>query len=177
MRQAEFPARFQLIAAMNPCPCGYLGAIPAKCSCSGEQIKKYRARLSGPLLDRIDMHIEVPLLPTAMLTQIQNREAESSHTVRQRIMQAYAVQIARSNKTNAKLSNKELESVCQLEPRGQALMKTAMDKLGLSARSYHRILRVARTIADLQDSKSVQASHLSEALSYRKMDRTEHALA
>ena len=169
-RQAEFPARFQLIAAMNPCPCGYLGDPRNQCRCSVDQVKRYRARISGPLLDRIDMHIEVPALPSDALTGL-DPSAENSRSVQARVYQAVKQQRARANKLNALLSTREIQKVCGLTPQTQKLMSRAMEQLGLTARSYHRILRVARTIADLALSPKVETDHLSEALCLRKMDR------
>ena len=170
-RQAEFPTNFQLIAAMNPCPCGHLGNPKGNCRCTPEQIQRYRSRLSGPLMDRIDMHIEVPMLPPSIITRKQTELPESSLEVRARVEAARIRQLQRQNKTNATLTGKELESFCQLTDADLQLVATAMEKLGLSARAYHRILRVSRTIADVQDEKKVQAQHLTEALSYRRLDR------
>lgn len=170
-RQAEFPAKFQLIAAMNPCPCGHLGS--SKCVCTPEKIKRYRAKLSGPLLDRIDMHIEVPPLPQGTLSNSAQQTSESSAMVRERVVKARAIQIARSGKTNNVLFGKDLEEICVLTQSDQELLEAAMHKLGLSARAYHRILRVARTIADLAGSESIATSHLTEALTYRRLERVQ----
>lgn len=169
--QVEFPAEFQLIAAMNPCPCGYLTDTKMSCTCTMEQIQRYRGKLSGPLLDRIDMHIEVPSLPKKLLTETDLHQ-EDSATVRNRVIRARALQYGRCNKVNAKLSNTELKEVCSLEEKPRLFLENALEKLGLSARSYHRVLKVARTIADLSQSKVITQAYLSEALSYRKMDRT-----
>lgn len=166
-RQAEFPAQFQLIAAMNPCPCGYLGDPKNRCQCRTEQIHRYRARLSGPLLDRIDMHLEVPALPLEVLTQTASKPEESSKSILKRIMPAVERQKARSPRLNARLSNTEAQSYCPLDQKTQNFLHQAMEKLGLSARAYYRTLKVARTIADLEDSPQIQLSHLQEALSYR----------
>ncbi len=168
-RQTEFPARFQLIAAMNPCPCGYLGDPKHPCQCTQEQIKRYRSRISAPLLDRIDMHIEVPAIPIESLSGL---EAESSSSVLKRVQEARQKQQERSTKPNASLSNRELQKYCHLEPSSQHFMNTAMERLRLTARSYHRILRVARTIADLSNSDNIALEHLTEALSFRKIDRS-----
>ncbi len=171
-RQAEFPARFQLIAAMNPCPCGYLGDPAGRCHCSADQVHRYRARVSGPLLDRIDMHIEVPNLPHHLL-QRPDPHGETSAVVRARVERARAVQLSRGGTVNSHLGNRDVEQVCALDDAGQALMEQAAQRLGLSARAYHRILKVARTIADLAGSNDITAAHLGEALNCRCLDRRE----
>ncbi len=169
-RQAEFPAKFQLIAAMNPCPCGYLSDPHHECRCSLEQVRRYRMRLSGPLLDRIDMHVEVP--PLAQSTLIYSGPtSEPSITVRTRVVKARQRQLQRTGKTNSALLNKELEQICILQSVDQKLLETAMQKLRLSARAYHRILRIARTIADLAECDQIITPHLTEALSYRCLER------
>lgn len=171
-RQAEFPARFQLIAAMNPCPCGYLGDPKGRCQCTAEKIKAYRSRISGPLLDRLDMHIEVPgLSPEMLLDTSSSAQEENSEVIRERVVQAAMLQYARCNKLNARLNNADIQKSCILSEPSKALILRAMERLGLSARSYHRILRVARTIADLANSTDITTEHLSEALSFRKIDR------
>lgn len=173
-RQAEFPARFQLIAAMNPCPCGYLTDPKGRCQCTSEKIKAYRSRISGPLLDRLDMHIEVPSLsPETLLNPPHgaSKTEENSQDIRSRVIEAANRQYARSHKLNARLTNPEIQKTCALAPPAQTLILRAMERLGLSARSYHRILRVARTIADLANSTDISTEHLSEALSFRKIDR------
>jgi len=170
-RQAEFPARFQLVAAMNPCPCGYLGDSSGRCRCTADQVHRYRARLSGPLLDRIDIHIEVPRVPRQML----HRRAagnETSAEVRERVQAALQRQLARSGLANHALGNKEVERVCALAYGDALLLEQAMEKLGLSARAYHRILKLARTIADLADAERITTAHLSEAIAYRRLDRS-----
>ncbi len=172
-RQAEFPARFQLIAAMNPCPCGYFGHPNGRCHCTSEQVQRYRARISGPLLDRIDMHIDVPTLPFTQIHQPQHKE-EPSSIVQQRVYAARDLQQQRSAKPNAQLNNQEMEAVCRLSKQGQELLEQAMNQLGLSARAYHRILKLARTIADLAGEESISETHLSEAISYRRLDRQEN---
>ncbi|MBK1732644.1 YifB family Mg chelatase-like AAA ATPase [Thiococcus pfennigii] len=169
--QAEFPARFQLVAAMNPCPCGYLGDDSGRCRCSAEQVARYRARVSGPLLDRIDMHVEVPRLPTAQLGAPDGAAGETSAAVRARVVAARARQLARGGKANGDLGPPEVERFCRLDEEGRRLIRRAADRLGLSARAYHRILKVARTIADLAASESLAAAHLSEAIGYRRLDR------
>jgi magnesium chelatase family protein len=170
-RQAIFPARFQLVAAMNPCPCGYLGDPTGRCRCTAEQVSRYRARLSGPLLDRIDMHVEVPRLPPGLLAAPQGTGADSSAGVRERVTQARARQLARAGKPNHALSPRELERSAPLDGPGQRLMEQALQRLGLSARAYHRILKVARTIADLAALERIGPVHLSEAIGYRRLDR------
>jgi magnesium chelatase family protein len=170
-RQAEFPARFQLIAAMNPCPCGHLGNNIGHCRCTMEQVQRYRSRLSGPLLDRIDMHIEVPPLPHGTLSTTQSSD-ESSAEVRVRVERARQKQFDRNGKTNSILLGKDLEKSCVLTEADRQLLDHAIQKLGLSARSYHRILRVARTIADLADCPAIKTEHLTEALTYRRLERT-----
>lgn len=171
-RQADFPARFQLIAAMNPCPCGYLGDASGRCHCSLEQVARYRNRISGPLLDRIDMHLEVPRVPHEVLRKGSEQGEESSATIRGRVVVARGMALARSGKANSALGAKEVKQVCTLPEAGHLLLEQAMDKFGLSNRAYHRILKLARTIADLSGSPQIEIAHLSEAISYRKLDRS-----
>ncbi|MGB5833864.1 MAG: YifB family Mg chelatase-like AAA ATPase, partial [Thiohalocapsa sp.] len=170
-RQAEFPARFQLVAAMNPCPCGYLGDENGRCRCTAEQVVRYRARISGPLLDRIDMHVEVPRLPAARLAAVQTDAGEPSVTVRGRVEAARARQQIRAGKPNAALGASQIERDSLLDEAGRALLTQVLQRLSLSARAYHRILKVARTIADLAESEAVSTAHLSEAVGYRRLDR------
>jgi magnesium chelatase family protein len=169
-RQAEFPARFQLIAAMNPCPQGYSCDGRELCQCSPEQQRKYRSRISAPLLDRIDIHIEVPRLPRAALQQTETR-SDTSAQIQQRVIAAYQQQLHRAGKANAELSSKEVEQHCPLKPADIELLDQAMERLRLSARAYHRILKLARTIADLAQARNISSPHLSEAISYRSLDR------
>jgi len=169
--QAEYPAQCLLIAAMNPCPCGYLGDSLRVCSCSEEQVKRYRHKISGPLLDRIDLHLEVPRLAKGQLSQ--TSEEESSETVRKRVIRARDKQLQRVNRTNALYGPKEIKQYCKLEASSQKLLDTAMEKLGLSARAYHRILKVARTIADLYDEKHIQTPYIAEAIQFRTLDRNQ----
>ncbi len=168
-RQAEFPARFQLIAAMNPCPCGFLGHYSGKCRCTPDLVTRYRHRISGPLMDRIDLHIEVPAVPEQEIASRQS--GETSDAVRARVNAARERQLARQGKPNALLSVKEIESHCTAEPQGEQLARQAITRLGLSARAYHRILKVARTIADLAGATNVAASHVAEAVQYRRFER------
>jgi magnesium chelatase family protein len=167
-RQADFPARFQLIAAMNPCPCGYLGHHNNKCRCTPDQVARYRARISGPLLDRIDLHIEVPALRDDELTGAANGEASAA--IRVRVDAARQRQSGRQGKPNALLGSKEVDTYCPPDQAGAALLKQAIARLNLSARAYHRILKVARSIADLAGSASVHSNHIAEAIQYRRGD-------
>jgi magnesium chelatase family protein len=168
-RRADFPARFQLVAAMNPCPCGYLGHYNGKCRCTPDQVSRYRGKISGPLLDRIDIQIEVPAVPQDDL--LKQADGESSQTVRQRVETARQRQIARQGKANAQLSVGEIDAHCAPGAQGEALLRQAITRLNLSARAYHRILKVARTIADLAGSAQIQSAHLAEAVQYRRMDK------
>ena len=170
-RQAEFPARFQLVAAMNPCPCGHLGDPAGRCRCSADQVARYRARISGPLLDRIDMHVEVPRVDLAQLGGPRPPAAEPSARVRERVRAARAVQEARAGKPNGALGPAEIERDCPLDAAGLALMQQALTRLSLSARAYHRILKLARTIADLSGGQAITSAHLGEAIGYRRLDR------
>lgn len=176
-RQAEFPAKFQLIATMNPCPCGHWGDPKKSCRCSQEQIERYRSRISGPFLDRIDMHIEVPALPQNIFHRQDHSNEEKSHSVRARVTAAQAIQLRRNGHVNAHLSGKSLEKACQLTEENQQLLTQAMQKFSLSARAYHRILRVARTIADLENSNEIAPMHLQEALNYRHLEKTVHTFS
>ena len=164
--QADFPARFQLVAAMNPCPCGYLGHPSGKCHCSPDQVARYRSRLSGPLLDRIDLHIQVPALPEAELTGTQS--GEPSAAVRARVTAARERQLARQGKPNSQLAGREIDRHCFLDEAGQTLLKHAITRLDLSARAYHRVLKLARTVADLAGQERISAAHLAEAIQYRR---------
>ena len=166
-RQADFPARFQLVAAMNPCPCGYLGHRNNKCRCSPDQVARYRARISGPLLDRIDIQIEVPALSESELTQAAAGEASSA--IRARVQAARDKQITRQHQPNATLSTKEIDLHCAPDASGETLLKQAISRLNLSARAYHRVLKLARTIADLAANADVAAPHIAEAIQYRRL--------
>ena len=171
-RQVDFPARFQLIAAMNPCPCGYLGDASGRCHCTSEQVIRYRARVSGPLLDRIDMHLEVPRISQEVLRKGTKGGEESSSIIRTRVVTARNIALTRSGKANSALTAKEVKKICILSEHSHQLLEQAMDKFGLSHRAYHRILKLARTIADLANSEDIEITHLSEAISYRKLDRS-----
>jgi len=169
--QSVFPAKFQLVAAMNPCPCGFLGSHKGNCRCTQEQIQRYIAKLSGPLLDRIDMQVEVPSLPGETLASIAVMEEETSAVVRERVLRAREKQFNRQKKLNKELEVSELQEFCYLEENSKSLLNQAMQKFNLSARVYHRILKIARTIADLADSDAIHEQHISEVLSYRCLDR------
>jgi len=167
-RQADFPAKFQLIAAMNPCPCGYLGHFNQKCRCTPDQVARYRGKISGPLLDRIDLMIEVPALKEEEMTQA--TLAESSAEIRLRVEQAREIQMQRQGMANASLGSLDIDKYCTANEAGLVLLKTAVSRMGLSARAYHRILKVARTIADLANSPAIEASHIAEAIQYRRSE-------
>ena len=164
--QACFPARFQLITAMNPCPCGYAGDSSGRCHCSPDVINRYRRKLSGPLLDRIDMHIKVPALAPGTLRN-DSGNSEDSQTVQLRVITAREQQLGRQQKANFELQGQEIETHCALTDEQHELLESAAEKLQLSVRAYHRILRVARTIADLGHSPRIKTQHLTEALNYR----------
>ena len=169
-RQAEFPARFQLVAAMNPCPCGWAGDPSGRCGCSEDVVQRYRGKLSGPLLDRIDLQLAVPRLPAQDLRSDAPR-GEPSAAVRQRVLAARERQQARAGTVNAQLSQAQTEAHCRLAARDQHLLEQAMEALQLSARAMHRILRVARSIADLDGCDDIGTPHLAEAIGYRLLDR------
>jgi magnesium chelatase family protein len=165
-RQAEFPCRFQLIAAMNPCPCGYLGDTNRSCRCTPDAIARYQGKISGPLMDRIDMQIQVAALTTEEL--LSTATGEASAVIAQRVASARERQEMRQQKTNARLSVQEIDEWCRPEAAAESLLRTAIDRLKWSARAYHRVLRLARTIADLADNPTVSAAHVSEAIQYRR---------
>lgn len=168
--QITYPAQFQLIAAMNPTPCGKVCGPNDICYCTPAKIDKYRSKLSGPLLDRIDLQIEVNPIPKELLVAGNSLQEETSQSVKQRVSAARQRQLERANKPNSILNTKEIERDCQISQSDFDLMNQAIEQLGLSARSYHRILKVARTIADLEDAELIATAHLTEALSYRKLD-------
>ena len=170
-QQVEYPARFQLIAAMNPCPCGYLKQPNKRCAdCSDSKALKYQSSVSGPLLDRIDLQIEVPALPKGLLST-HDPDAETSVQVKQRVVRARNIQMDRQSCANAHLDQKQVVTFCSLSSELSHMLEDALEQLGLSARAYHRILKVARTIADLAGSQHIEQSHLLEALSYRQLER------
>lgn len=172
-----FPARFMLVGAMNPCPCGFFGDPKHSCSCTPRKIRGYRSRISGPLLDRIDIHIEVPALRYADVAT--RKPNESSVSVRERVVRAREIQLERFGAlnlrrrvyTNAQMTPALIRRFCPLTPEGEEVMRTAIDHFGLSTRAYHRVLKVARTIADLEGIEQIQPRHLTEAVQYRSFDR------
>jgi magnesium chelatase family protein len=167
-RQARFPARFQLLAAMNPCPCGYLGHASGRCRCTPDAIARYRGRISGPLADRIDIKIEAPVPREAEL--LAAAEGKSSSAIRERVATARARQIARQGKPNALLGTQEIDEHCAADAQAEELVRTAIARLSLSARAYHRVLRVARSIADLAGLERIGAAQIAEAVQYRRLD-------
>lgn len=171
--QVKFPAQFQLIAAMNPCPCGYLNSRSPRnnCRCTPDQVRRYRQKISGPLLDRIDLHVSVNNLSATELQQLP--KGEKTAVVRQRVLTARKIQQQRQQKTNSQLTHKEIESYCAIQQKEKNLLNNAMEKLGLSARAYHRILKTARTLADLSNEANIGTVHLSEAITMRSLDRKE----
>ncbi|HCV95130.1 MAG TPA: ATP-dependent protease, partial [Stenotrophomonas sp.] len=169
-RTEVFPARFQLVAAMNPCPCGWAGDRSGRCRCATESVQRYRGRVSGPLMDRIDLHVEVPRLDPHELRD-EAPLGEDSDAVRARVVAARDVQLARSGAPNAQLQPADLAVHCRLCQADRQLLEDAVERLQLSARSMHRILRVARTVADLDASTAITTAHLAEAIGYRQLDR------
>ena len=168
-----FPARFQLLAAMNPCPCGHLGDSRSPCTCTPAQVQRYRARLSGPLMDRIDLQLEVPALPVTDLRPGQPADGEPSRVVRERVTAVRQRQLHRMGRPAAALTPREVESHCRPDGEGLAFLETASERLGLSARAYHRILKLARTIADLEGEDGIHRAHIAEAVQYRRLDQGE----
>jgi magnesium chelatase family protein len=167
-RQAQFPARFQLVAAMNPCPCGHCGDRSGRCRCTPERIARYRGRISGPFADRIDIKLEVPAPREAEL--VAPVAGEPSSTIRTRVERARELQITRQGKPNALLGTKEIDRHCATDREGDQLLRHALARLLLSARGYHRVLRVARSIADLSGQTTLTAEHIAEAIQYRRLD-------
>jgi magnesium chelatase family protein len=170
-RTCEFPARFQLVAAMNPCPCGYAGDTRGRCHCTAEQVDRYRHRISAPLIDRIDIHVELLALPVEHLVGDEPPVAECSSAVAVRVAAARALQLQRQGKLNARLTPSEVACFCTLGRDSQTLFARAVVRLGLSARAYHRVLKVARTCADLDGSPGIGAKHAAEAVQLRALDR------
>jgi magnesium chelatase family protein len=171
-----YPSSFMLVAAMNPCPCGYFSDAKHACRCTPQQIYRYRSKISGPLLDRIDMHVEVPSVPYKDL--MQDNVAEGSKIIRNRVARARTIQSKRLSRTkifcNARMSSRHIKSHCKVDEASCRLLESAIDKLGLSARAYNRILKIARTIADLEQSTDICTQHISEAIQYRNLDRGKH---
>ncbi len=170
----DFPASFMLLASMNPCPCGFYNHPEKECTCPPGAVQKYLNKISGPLLDRIDLHVEVTPVPFSELSRVEN--SESSAVIRERVMIAREIQAERYKAddgvyANAQMSSKQLKEICAISQAGQTLLKAAMDKLNLSARAYDRILKVSRTIADLAQSDDIKIEHLAEAIQYRSLDR------
>lgn len=168
-----YPARLMLVSAMNPCPCGYYGDTSKPCTCTPQQVQRYRSRISGPLLDRIDIQIEVPAVRYKELSA--EHGGEPSESIRKRVNEARKIQAARFKKSkascNAQMSSKQITIHCKVDEQGHKLLENVVDKLGMSARAHARILKVARTIADLEESESIKPNHLSEAIQYRSLDR------
>jgi magnesium chelatase family protein len=176
----DYPANFMLVCAMNPCPCGYYTDPSKECTCTPMQIQKYMAKISGPLLDRIDLHIEVPAVKYKELAS--KNAGERSEQIRERVIRAREIQMKRFSGrkgmfSNADMQSKDIQQYCKLDSAGEELLKTAITKLGLSARAFDRILKVARTIADLASSESIRPEHVSEAIQYRSLDRNSYALS
>lgn len=174
----EYPASFMLVASMNPCPCGFYNHPEKECVCSPGVVQKYLNKISGPLLDRIDIHVEVTPVPFKELSNV--KESERSDAIRSRVVEARQVQEQRYKKTNgiycnSQITSKMLRTICKIDDAGQTLLKTAMDRLSLSARAYDRILKVARTIADMERSENIKTEHLAEAIHYRSLDRENWA--
>lgn len=171
---ASFPARFMLVAAMNPCPCGYFGDRVHTCRCSPQQIRQYQSKISGPLLDRIDLHIEVPSVKYRALSD--KEVGETSEVVRKRVHKARDLQKKRFGSNtifcNARMTEKQIRTLCQIDEESHKLIEMAIEKLGLSARAANRILKVSRTIADLENSKNIESAHVAEAIQYRSLDRS-----
>ncbi len=170
----EFPASFMLVASMNPCPCGYYNHPDRDCSCAPGVVQRYLNKISGPLLDRIDIHVEVVPVPFRELSE--ERKGEKSGSVRERVVAARQIQEKRYEQSkgiycNAQMTSKQLRQICKLDETGMTLLKNAMEKLNLSARAYDRILKVSRTIADLDASADIKPEHLAEAIQYRSLDR------
>ena len=170
----DYPASFMLVASMNPCPCGFYNHPEKDCICGAGVVQRYLSKISGPLLDRIDLHVEVTPVNFSELSS--DRPAEKSKSIRERVSAGREIQIARFEDRedvfcNAQMSPNMVRNICKINDAGQALLKQAMEKLGLSARAYDRILKVSRTIADLAQSEEIELEHLAEAIHYRSLDR------
>jgi magnesium chelatase family protein len=168
-----YPANFILVGAMNPCPCGFFGDPKRECTCSYREIQRYRARISGPLMDRIDIHIDVPSVPFKDLTG--TSQGQSSFDISRRVIKARNLQENRFNKskiyTNAMMNSRQIRKFCQIDEKSNLLLEMAMEKFGLSARAVSRILKISRTIADLAGSQNIEQIHIAEAIQYRSLDR------
>jgi len=170
----EYPANFMLVASMNPCPCGYYNHPDKECLCGSAIVQRYLSKVSGPLLDRIDLHVEV--VPVTFDEMTANRRVESSESIRDRVVRAREIQTQRFNGSksiycNAMMPSHMVKKICAVGEAGNAMLKTAMERIGLSARAYDRILKVSRTIADLAGSEKIESEHLAEAIQYRSLDR------
>jgi magnesium chelatase family protein len=178
MASITYPAQFMLVAAMNPCPCGYLGHPLHQCTCGSIQVQNYRNRISGPLLDRIDLHLEVPAVNYRELSA--GDTGETSAAVRERVNRAREAQKKRFTgskaRSNAAMTTRQLRAHCEIDETGHRLLQHCVDKLGMSARAHARILKVARTIADLDGKDKIETIHLSEAIDYRSLDRVQTKL-
>lgn len=173
-QKVTYPARFQLVATMNPCPCGFLGRDNIRCTCTPDKIHKYRSRLSGPLLDRIDLHVEVPQLPKGSLSNPGLSDQEDEHqNAMSAVNRVRQIGVTQRGKPNALLNTKEVERFCKIGTGGRKMLEDAMDRLGLSARGYYKVIKMAQTIAELEQNPTIQIEHLTEAISYRKLDRIE----
>ena len=169
-----FPASFMLVASMNPCQCGNYGSADKECTCNPYQVKKYRSKISGPLMDRIDIQVEVPSLKIDEITN-QNAESEKSESIKKRVIAARQIQYERFKNLNiycnCQMGSKEIKKYCLIETSAKNLLKAAIEKLGFSARAYDRILKVARTVADLDNSQMIKSHHIAEAIKYRSLDK------
>jgi len=174
IRSTRFPSKFMLVCAMNPCPCGFFTDAKKECHCTPNQIQRYMSKISGPLLDRIDLHLEVPALPSEDL--LTNTQAETSQAIKERILKARTQQQKRFTHTsvaaNSHLNHRQVKKFCSLTDEGKKLLKTAIEELGLSARAYDKILKVARTVSDLAGEENILPEHIAEAIQYRSLDRS-----